>query len=257
MKIGLKLYSKDVALIPDAGKLKVKEFFDFVELYVIPGSYENTIENWKGLDVPYVIHAPHSYHGVNFAQVDKLETNLKHIGETQLFADTLGAAIIIVHGGNNGSFDETLRQISLLDDSRMVLENKPKIGLSNEVCVGCTPSEFQYGIEREVLNGIALDFGHASCAARSLGINAMEIIKDLMIFKPKIFHLSDGDALSERDIHLNLGRGDLDLSEFVSVIPDDSLITIETPRNPLNKLDDFMKDILFLRRILSQNVRLN
>lgn len=70
MKIGLKLYSTDVALIPDARKLKVREFVDFVELYIIPGSYENSIENWKGLDVPYVIHAPHSYHGINFAQAE-------------------------------------------------------------------------------------------------------------------------------------------------------------------------------------------
>src|SRR3972149_7600029 len=251
MKIGLKLYSTYIALIPDARELKVKECFDFVELYIIPGSYENTIEHWKGLDVLYVIHAPHSYHGINFAQADQLETNLKNIGETQLFADTLGVDIIIIHGGNNGSFDETLRQISMLDDSRIVLENKPKRGLSYEVCVGCTPSEFQYGIEREVLNGMALDFGHASCAARSLGINAMDIIRGFMKFKPKIFHLSDGDALSERDIHLNLGKGDLNLTEFVSIIPEDSLLTIETPRNPLNRLDDFMKDILFLRSIFS------
>ena len=252
MKIGLKLYSTDVALISDARELKAKEFFDFVELYVIPGSYGNTIGNWKSFDVPYVIHAPHSYHGINFARAGQLEANLKNIGETQLFANTLGVDIIIAHGGNNGSFDETLRQISLLDDNRIVLENKPKIGLSYEVCVGCTPSEFQHGIERGVLKGIALDFGHASCAARSLGINAMEIIRDFMIFKPKIFHLSDGDTLSERDIHLNLGRGDLDLAEFVSVIPEDSLITIETPRNPSNTFDDFIEDVFFLRKILSE-----
>lgn len=236
-----------MALIPDADELKVKEFFDYVELYVIPGSYENTIENWKGLDVPYVIHAPHSYHGVNFAQADKLESNLKNIGETQKFADTLGVDIIIIHGGNNGSFDETLRQISLLDDNRIVLENKPKIGMSYEVCVGCTPSEFQYGIEKEVLKGIALDFGHASCAAQSLRIDVMQMIKEFMVFNPKIYHLSDGDLLSERDIHLNFGKGNFNLSEFVSIIPEGSLITVESPRNPATGLEDFINDVTFFR----------
>src|SRR3989304_365347 len=104
MKIGLKLFSTDVALISDARELKAKGFFDFVELYVIPGSHGNTIENWKSLDVPYVIHAPHSYHGINFAQADKWETNSKNIYEAQRFADSLCSDIIIVHGGNNGKF---------------------------------------------------------------------------------------------------------------------------------------------------------
>lgn len=251
MKIGLKLHSTNVALISDARELKAKEFFDFVELYVIPESYKNTIENWKSFDVPYVIHAPHSYHGINFARADQLEANLKNIGETQLFADTLGVDIIIAHGGNNGSFDETLRQISLLDDSRIVLENKPKLGLNNEICVGWSPAEFRKIFDEHIINGIALDFGHASCAARSLDIDVMDIVKELMFFNPKIFHLSDGDSLSEQDKHFNLGKGNLKLLQFMHVIPVNGLLTIETPREPSKGLTDFIDDVKFLKKLLA------
>lgn len=254
MKIGLKLYSTDVALISDARELKVKEFFDFVELYVIPGSYGNTIESWKSFDVPYVIHAPHSYHGINFARADMWETNHKNFNETRKFADTLDSDIIIVHSGNNGSFDETLRQIKLLNDNRIVLENKPKMGIAGEMCVGWSPLEFQRAVDSGVIHGTALDFGHASCAAKSLGVDTMGIIKELMEFKPKIFHLSDGDASSERDAHLNLGKGSFNLAAFIAVLPFDAYLTIETPRKPSNGLDDFVADVYFVKDICAERL---
>lgn len=253
MKIGLKLYSTDVVLIPDTRELKVKEVFDFVELYVIPGSYENTIENWKGLVVPYVIHAPHSYHGINFAQADKWETNFRNFNEVRMYADKLGSDKIIIHGGNNGSLEELIRQVGLLNDKRIVLENKPMKGISHELCIGWSPREFDRFFSSGTLNGMALDFGHAACAAQSLSIDVIKMIKEFMVFNPKIYHLSDGDLLSERDIHLNLGKGNFNLAEFVSIIPEGSLITIESPRNTSTGLEDFINDVRFFREVFIQN----
>ena len=250
-KVGLKLYSTDVALIPDALKHQDR-FFNFIELYIVPGSFAKTIEAWRDLDVPYVIHAPHSLHGVNLAQPEKWEANLKHFNEARLFADDLSADIIIVHGGNNGPFEETVRQMRLLNEKRTVLENKPKLGLCNEVCIGCSPLEFQQMAEAGVLYGTALDFTHAAYAAHSLGIKEMEVIKGFMVFNPKVFHLSDGDASSEKDVHLNLGKGNLNLAEFVSMIPYGALVTIETPRNELGGLKDIFDDVHFLQHLLSQ-----
>lgn len=255
MKIGLKLYSTDVALIHDASELKAKDFFDFVELYVIPGSYGNTIEKWKDLGVQYVIHAPHSYHGINFAQADKWETNYKNFKETQQFADTLGSEIIIVHGGNNGSFDETVRQLKLLNENRIVLENKPKIGIADELCVGWSLLEFRHAIDSGVVHGTALDFGHATCAAASMRVDVMGVVQGFMEFNPKIYHLADGDVLSEKDMHLNLGKGNFNLAELIAVIPPDAYLTIETARKRSNGLKDFIEDVLLLRRIsIQENV---
>lgn len=68
-RIGLKLYSTDFDIIADARKLQ-NGFFDFVELYVVPDSYETTINAWKDFDIPFIIHMPHSLHGVNLAQAE-------------------------------------------------------------------------------------------------------------------------------------------------------------------------------------------
>jgi deoxyribonuclease-4 len=249
VKIGLKLYSTDGALIEEAASLYKDELMHYIELYVIPNSYEETINTWLKCDIPFVIHAPHSAHAMNLAQAHVWRTNQRRFHEVQSFADSLESEIIIVHGGNNGQFDETVRQIDLLEEERIVLENKPKIGLNNEICVGWSPSEFRQAKQAGVLYGMALDFGHAACAARSLDIDAIEIIQQFMGFNPKIFHLSDGDTSSEKDIHLNLGEGNFDIGKFLSFIDDGGLVTIETPRNSVSGLQDFLKDVHFLRRL--------
>ncbi|MCP4613879.1 MAG: sugar phosphate isomerase/epimerase [Planctomycetes bacterium] len=249
--IGLKLHSTDVSIIPKAQDLMVKGGFDYIELYAIPGSYKNTIQFWKAFDIPYIIHAPHSFHGINLAQAERWRTNFDNFADSKLFADSLGADIIIVHGGNNGSISETIRQISLLGDSRIILENKPKIGLQNEECVGWSANDFKLVADAGVLHGTVLDFGHAVYAARSIKVNVMEIVKELIVFNPKLFHLTDGDTSSERDVHLNLGKGNFDIREFLSVIPSRGMVTIETPRHSEN-LEDFVNDVRFLQRLLSE-----
>jgi len=252
LKIGLKLYSPDTDLIPDSARLLKKAFLDYIELYIIPGSFENTIAKWKGFECPYVIHAPHSIHGINLARADMRETNQMHFNQAREFADSLGADIIIIHGGNNGSFDETIRQIAFLNDSRSALENKPRVGINNERCAGWSPEEFHRASEAGVLHGTVLDFGHAVCAANSSGIDATDIIRGFLAFNPKVFHVSDGNHDSERDIHLNFGKGDFNIREFLSVVPDDGLLTVETPRVQSRYLNDFIDDVSFLRNISCQ-----
>jgi sugar phosphate isomerase/epimerase len=252
LNIGLKLYSTDTSLIDNALRIQEEGFYDYIELYIIPGSYKQAISDWMLFNVPFIIHAPHSFHGINLAQANMWKANQRNFKEAQLFADSLGADIIIVHGGNNGSLVETLRQIVLLDEKRIALENKPKFGLKNEVCIGWSPSEFRQAVDAGFPNAFVLDFVHAICAANSLDVDVMVIINEFMKFKPRIFHLSDGDNSSEKDIHLNLGKGSLDLAGFLSFVPEGALLTIETPRNPSNGLEDFVNDICFLRNILSR-----
>ncbi len=250
LKIGLKLYSTDTGLINESTELLQKVFFNYIELYIIPGSFNNTIPAWKGLECPYVIHAPHSIHGMNFAHPDMQETNELHFREAQYFADSLSADIIIVHGGNNGSFDETIRQIGLLNDKRIALENKPKRGINNEVCVGWSPNDFHKALESQVINKTVLDFGHAAVSAIASGIEVMNFVRNFTTFNPAVYHLSDCDISSGMDNHLNFGKGNLNLDRLLSFVPEGALLTIETPRDPLNSLKDFKNDVLFLRNLL-------
>ena len=251
--IGLKLHSNNVVLIQDAIKLRKEKFFDYIELYIIPDNYEETIDAWKNFDVPYVIHAPHSFHGVNLAQAHKWEINFKHFNEARQFANELRADIIIVHGGNNGTFSKTIRQISLLNERRIVLENKPKKGIYGEINVGWSPEEFHRASHAGVLNGVALDFVHANCASNSMGVDVMKLVSEFMTFKPEIFHLSDGERSSEKDTHFNFGKGNLNLHQFLSVVPNKGLLTIETPRDPSKGLKDFVRDVHFLRNLIKGN----
>lgn len=246
-RIGLKLYSTNTDLIGEARALK-GEFLDYVELYVMPGSHNDTIRAWKEFDVPYVIHAPHSFHGVNLARRELRETNAIHIREARDFADSLKADLIIVHGGHSGSINETIEQIRRISDVRLVLENQPNIGLFDEICVGWSPEEFRREVRGHV-DGMALDFGHASCAARSLHRDVMQIIAEFMPFNPRIFHMSDSDGLSEQDQHRNLGEGNLHLLPFLEILPENALLTIETPRRAARGLADFVDDVYYLRSL--------
>ncbi|MDO8282161.1 MAG: TIM barrel protein [Thermodesulfovibrionia bacterium] len=250
-KVGLKLYSTNVELIPEASRLMKEGLYDYVELYVIPGSYMQTINNWETLDISFVIHTPHSFHDVNFAQADKWQTNQRNFIEVQKFADSLSAGIIIVHGGNNGSFDETLKQLARLDEKRIALENKPCMGINGEICVGGTPEEFQKAFDSGVIKQTVLDFGHAVCAANFLQMAPLDLIKKFAGFNPKVFHLSDGDALSEKDTHYNLGKGSMNIAGFLSTVPEGGLLTIETPRRETEGLKDFMEDVVYLNKLIN------
>jgi sugar phosphate isomerase/epimerase len=250
-KIGLKLFTTNVPLISAALKIQ-RDFFDFIELNIIPGSYEKTIRLWQDFDVPYVIHAPHTFHGMNLAQEEKRESNRLRFSETCKFADELHSDMIIVHGGNNGTFEETLQQIADIADRRIILENKPRIGIMDEICIGWSPQEFKEGLQAGILNGMVLDFVHATSAAYSSGIHPMEMIKAFMDLCPKLFHLSDGDSFSEKDIHLNLGKGNLDIAGLLTTIPIGRMVTIETPRNVHKGLEEFISDVYYLRTLLSK-----
>ncbi len=251
--IGLKLFSTDNSLIRDAKFLQAKNLFDYIELYTIPGSYSNTINTWKGFDTHFIIHAPHSGHGTNFAQADKWETNQRNFNEARRFADTLGAGIIIVHGGSNGTCDEMLRQIKLLDEERIALENKPMVGINDEACIGWSPDEFRQTIDSGVLKQTVLDFGHAIYAANSFSSDAMNFINEFMALDPNLFHLSDGDSSAVIDSHYNLGNGNFDLDWMLSLIPNGAFVTIETPRHISNSLEDFATDVNFLTNIILKN----
>ena len=103
LKLGLKLWSVNTdAYLREARRLYAEGVFDYLELYVVPGSQE-TLPIWEklrnDLNLPFVIHAPHSFHGVNLADAENSAANEKAFDETKRFADTLGAAKIIVHGG--------------------------------------------------------------------------------------------------------------------------------------------------------------
>lgn len=247
-QLGLKLHSTNIDLIPEAIGLWERNVFQYIELYVIPGSYDATHEKWKDCRIPFVLHAAHSYDGINLASRIQWQENRDRFCEVHHFADLLNVHDIIIHGGMNGSIEELIEQARQLGDSRLLLENKPQIAIRGEICVGSSPEEVRTALEAGVLNGFVLDFGHAECAAVSMKIDPLEMVKEFIVLRPKFYHLSDGLSQSERDTHLNFGRGDRQLADFVRLIHPGAHVTIETPRDS-NGLKDFLSDCDYLKSL--------
>lgn len=260
--IGLKLHSTNIALIPDALRLKKEKFFDYIELFVVPGSKKNSLEQWKEKKLSYILHAPHSYSGLNLSLGSCESENRLLIEEVDYFRIALKPAKIIFHPGIQGSTHETIRQILLFKRDYpelfdlAIIENKPKIGLKTEVCVGSSPEEIEK-IMAETGIGFCLDIGHAIYYSAWAGLKYEEVIDKFLKNSPSIYHLSDGDVNSQTDLHLNFGEGNFELAWILQKIPTGAYITIETNRNMAMNLKDYKRDVIYLKRLLKNRKKLS
>ncbi len=241
--IGLKLWSTNSGYFRDVEKYYGEGLFQYVELYAFPGSYDSTSTLWKNIKVPYVIHAPHFGQGVNPSHKEKLCENIKLSEDSFRFADLLNAEIIIFHPGVDGNVKYTADFFNHLNDTRIIVENKPLLGLDiNNKCNGYNSDELSYIMKNSSV-GFCLDFGHAIATSNALKIEPFEMIASLMVLNPKIYHLSDGTYDSLTDQHLHFGDGNYPLKKIITMIPDGSKVTLETAKLYNDSLRDFPKDV--------------
>jgi deoxyribonuclease IV len=251
-RIGLKLWSTDSRLLPEVKKLYEEGYFDYVELYAVPGTYNSSIEEWGSFEGKYIIHCSHSGHGFNLGDPGLKRENRIKFQESQAFADALKADSIIVHLGHSGSLNEAILQLNGFPDDRICVENKPVEGLNGEVCLGNAPQEISRVLDEANVPGFVLDFGHAIYSANSLNEEKYGFVERFMSLGPKMFHLSDGLSSSTKDCHLKLGQGELDLRRILSFIPSEARVTLETPRKKDSGLEDFAGDVDFLSDLLKE-----
>jgi len=247
---GIKLYSINTNLFEAVNALSKKGSVGYLELYTVPGSFKNVREDLKKLELPVVIHAPHSTYGFNIADPALKKDNLAKLSETFKFADELDAKYVILHAGFGGNIKNAVSFLKDVEDERIIIENMPKIALTGETCIGYTAE----GI-LELLNvgdyGICLDFGHACKAATSLKQDPNQLIEDFLTLKPKLFHLSDGSLHNEKDEHMALGEGDFDLKYFKRCIGKNlsKKVTLETPRINQNSFEESIKNLKYFKSI--------
>ncbi len=253
-KIGIKLWSTNIEVLPQVSDMYSRAIFDYIELYFVPGTLKEVEERWSGLKVPMVVHAPHSGHGFNLANKDLVTSNLEIFKDTIRCADALEADTIIVHGGNGGTKEETIQQLKSLRDSRVLIENKPKMGLNGKECIGYMPEHIIEIIVKCSLSGFVLDFNHAVCASRSLSCDPLEYIRRFLSINPRMFHLGDGDYCSLVDKHMNLGYGNMPLNKFIAFLSQRAIITLETPNDFSKGLCDFEDNKLFFNRLIKAHL---
>jgi deoxyribonuclease-4 len=249
MRLGLKLGSKDINYTKDILAIYEAKCFQYIELFAIPETYRDTIDYWKNFSIPMIIHAPHSFAGMNLSLKENWNGNEKKLRETFQFADTLNAEYIIFHAGLNGAIEESIRQLHPFVDSRCLIENKPVKGLNNERCIGSSFYEI-FCITNELKMGFCLDFGHAICAANSLKQEPLSFINELLHLQPAMYHLTDGDYTSEYDSHLHYGQGNFPVDKLVKLVPDSVRMTNEAQHDSLTDLNDFKRDATFLASMI-------
>lgn len=250
-KLGLKLWSTNIGSYYDeATRLYQDHLFYYIELYIIPGSLD-TLDKWARLKsthgIPFIIHCPHSTHGFNLADKQKLSSNYNIYTQVKTFADTLKSPYIIFHGGMDGSIEETAKQLASFQEPRALLENKPQIPLPSPLnfrqCRGASISEITY-VQHVTQCGFCLDFCHAACAANSTHQDIYTYMQALLQLNPQMFHLADkDDLLSPFDSHLHLGTGMFNLTKIKAMLPTDALVTLETEKCFKNNINDFIEDV--------------
>lgn len=257
-KFGLKLWSINTDYYYDeAIRLYNDNVFDYIELYVVPNTLD-TIDKWKKLKIPFVIHCPHFAHGFNLAKQEKQQSNRKIFDEVQKFADKLDVPYIVIHSGVDGNIEETANQLANFNESRALIENKPFVALPNRMggkfCRGYNINEIKLVMDVAKC-GFCLDFGHAICAANSLDKDVYSYIEDFCRLNPTMFHLTDvNDITSKYDSHPHIGTGQLDIKRILKLIPKGKNITIETIKNSKENLNDFIEDTKIMQeRIQMEN----
>ena len=241
IKFGLKLWSTNSKLLNEAKELIENGLFQYIELTLIPNTKIAPFLKTK-TKVPYIIHITTEKYGVNIADKEKEEFNLKTIDNCIEWADKLDAKYLILHPGF-GLIGNAMKFLEMIEDKRILIENMPKVGLNNEKMIGYTPEQIKKLIDNKF--GLCLDLNHVIKAAVSLRRPYKEFIKEFLRSNPKMFHISDGKLNNEKDEHLNIGEGDYDFGFLISCIKrsNSKYVTLETPRANSNSLKEDLKNL--------------
>ena len=256
MKIGLKVWSTNIGYLPSIVEIYKNDIFDYIELFVVPGTYKKLHRVWNklknDLNCEFIIHAPHYASGLNLS-LRSYDDNFKLFSEALQYADDLEVKNIIFHPGCEGTIEETIRQLKLINDFRILVENKPKIGIDHITkCVGYSPKQIEQ-LLNETGYGFCFDIGHAICSANSEKVNLFSRIDEFKKLNPVMYHLSDGDRSSEIDQHLNYKKGNYPIYEILEMLffKEDTKISIETKKSSETELNDFINDSLFLKEMFN------
>lgn len=246
LKFGLKIWSKNYNLIPEAKRLIEKDIFHYVEILIAPGT---EISPFRKIKLPYVIHITNERWRIDIGDKKKEVFNLEAINNCIKWADALNAKYLILHPGF-GEMETAKKFLQKINDERILIENMPMIGLNNKKMIGYNPEQVKELMENKF--GFCLDFGHAIKAAISFKKDYKKFIKEFLKLNPGVLHISDGMLNSEKDEHLNIGEGEYDFDFLADCIKKSQAehFTLETPKKNLNSLGEDLENLEKLKSVL-------
>ena len=252
---GLKLGIHEEELSRRAGELWRDGRFDFLELYASTPIDSSTVALWDWYDGKLVVHAPHSGSGFNFARRDMKESNFQTLHDLSAITERLAPALVVFHPGLDGPMEEGLGQLAEMRrlypelHRIMLLENKPRLGIHGENCLGASPEEMRTLLE-SVGCGLCLDVRHAFAYASWAGLDWRGVIDDFVSCNPLLWHAADGLVADCVDSHLHIGAGDMPWREIAEWWSAADMITLECVKRPEALLADFLDDLAVLRRVM-------
>ena len=176
IKFGLKLWSTNSNLLKEAKELIKRGLFQYIELMPIPKTEILPFLD-QLYDIPYIIHITTEKHGVNIADKNKEEYNLRTIDNCIEWADKLNAKYLILHPGF-GLIDNAIKFLNKIEDKRVLIENMPKVGLNGESMIGYTPNQIKELIGNKF--GLCFDLNHAIKASISLNKDYKQFLKEFL-----------------------------------------------------------------------------
>ncbi len=252
-RFGLKLGVHEKELAPVAETLWREKQYDFLELYVPRDAKSECAALWHWYDGVLILHAPHAAGGFNFARREMMLDNMRIMERLETLRERMNPALVVFHPGLDGDVEEMFRQVVVLlrEYPRlhriMLLENKPRLGLKGEQCLGSSPAEMRT-ILAETSCDCCLDIRHAFAYAAWAGLEWRKVLEDFTALKPRLWHAADGDITDTVDSHRHIGEGAMPWREIGEFWDRESMVTIECIKAQSEMLRDFQHDIVMLRQ---------
>lgn len=245
IKYGLKLWTNNRDLFTEAVLLYKKGIVDCIELYHNPGSADE-MEYFDSLqEVPVEIHHTHTS---GFHEFMIGPEQLEIWEGTRRLADYLGAQKIIVHPGQNHTFESFFHELEKIEDSRILIENMAGLDINGHQMYAHTLEQLK---QIAAVKPICFDFEKAAKAAVHQGLDYKAFIADCVdALKPTYFHISGGDLSHAVDEHTDLWDSDIDAGWIRTLLEkkyeqSEAMLVFETPK--ANGLDNDIENMEYFR----------
>ena len=202
IKLGVKISTKNFNFIPEI--YANRKTIDFLEIILISDFTARDIEIIKNLDLPYCLHLPNAFHGIDFGDISKNTKNLDYIKKINNLSDNLNPLCIIIHP-ETGDIDLSIENMKKIRLEPLALENMPYKSLLDNDLLGFDVESLKSYFNQIPNLEFCLDINHAIKAAVSKKKDYIEFLNEFLNFRrPIIFHIAGGNVSIEIDEHLPL-----------------------------------------------------
>jgi len=244
IKFGVKIATRNFNFIPEI--YTNKSIIDYIEIILMSDFTSKDIEIIKNLEMPYALHIPNAFYGIDFGDISKNAQNLEYIEKINKYVNDLNPLCVIIHP-ETGDINLSIENIKKIKLKPLALENMPYKSLVENDLLGYDILSLREYFKQIPNLEFCLDINHAIKVTISKKIDYQKFIKELIAFKkPIIFHISGGNLNKEKDEHLPLDKGDYNIAQIKEILfeyKEELYLTFETPKDYRKGIKDDLWDM--------------